>query len=628
MFTLSSVNMGSLATSVTRGTGGFEATGAFSLEFQKRLSNPGAIEISFGEYFFLLGLSRQEHSYNYNISVKPTFGGVQVVDNGNSICDISLSGEIWQQYEGPPVRKPTGAFGSLSGAASAIGSALLQELEGLNPIKKTGYLDFFDLIYLMHEIRDDYNADSRVPTPSLFFPNGADIKAKATGNTPFNFEDTVMIFHDYDRDAHWEVVFVEKGGLKISQSKEDPLTWYWSLNLIGIEDRSTKAPFRRPALPDPKALINNAILAFDNILTELSGPLQYLSSVTDLYKDIANLANEMKKDLKQFEITNKNAIKRIAKSGGPLKKKTNQFHELLNQLYFPNMVTPEMGALDNPQKPITSISTQQEINQVDLPVSIYNNIFTGNEVNESEYILATDQIVNSVLDIQMALANISVALILVNNQNISQNFTYIVVKPGMTLEIIATLYYGSPERVQNLINDNGMLLVGRGDDILGLSIRVPSQKSYSQIDTGVITEHRILENLSPEKTQEILETWYFGEDLLLTDDYDLEIEAGDLALTSGIDCLVDGALDKLRILPGQIPFHTGIGANVEPGSAPDNLFNLVIPSRILQNMQSDLGVRDASIVSFEFNGDTIEYMVQINPIGDFKSFKLRRRKNF
>ncbi|EMO29406.1 hypothetical protein LEP1GSC170_1202 [Leptospira interrogans serovar Bataviae str. HAI135] len=44
--------MGSLATSVTRGTGGFEATGAFSLEFQIRQSTSGVSPISFGEYFF------------------------------------------------------------------------------------------------------------------------------------------------------------------------------------------------------------------------------------------------------------------------------------------------------------------------------------------------------------------------------------------------------------------------------------------------------------------------------------------------------------------------------------------------------------------------------------------------
>ncbi|WP_061232461.1 hypothetical protein [Leptospira noguchii] len=620
--------MGSLATSVTRGTGGFEATGAFSLEFQMRQSTSGVSPVSFGEYFFLIGLSRLEHSYNYNISVTPTYGGAQVVDNGNSISNILLSGEIWQQYEGQPVRKPTSSFGSLSGAASAIGNALLQELEGINPIKKSGYLDFFDLVYLMHEIRDESKADNRVPTFSPFFPNANDIKLKATGNTPFNFEKVVMIFHDYDRDAHWEVVFADHGGFKISQSNEDPLTWLWSLNLIGIADLSSSAPFRRPALPDPKALINNAIIAFDNILTDISGPLKYFSNVTDLYKDITNLAKTMKNDLKMFEITNKNTLNKIAKSGGPLKKKTNQFHELLNQVYFPNQIVPEMGTLDTPQVPITSNSTLDDINKSEMPSSVYNNIFTTSVVPENEYVIAIDPMVNSVLDIQQALADVSAALILVNNQNISQNFAYITVNPGMSLESISNFYYGSPERVQDLIRDNGMLLVGRGDDIVGLSIRVPSQKSYSQIDTGIISEHRILDFLPPDKAQEIIEKWYFGEDISLTDDYDIDVESGDLAITSGLDCLIDGCLDKLRILPGQIPFHTAIGASIEPGTAPDELFSLVIPSRIIQNLQSDLGVKDVSITSFEFNGDTIEYQVQISPIGDFKSFKLRRRRNF
>ncbi|GBF44315.1 hypothetical protein LPTSP2_36180 [Leptospira ellinghausenii] len=133
-----------------------------------------------------------------------------------------------------------------------------------------------------------------------------------------------------------------------------------------------------------------------------------------------------------------------------------------------------------------------------------------------------------------------------------------------------------------------------------------------------------MNNLSNSKTQEFLEEFLFGEDIALKADRDIETKGGDISTTKGIDCLVDGLLDKMRILPGQIPMHPDIGALPKPGSVPDDFLNLVIPKKILDDIQSDLGVQTADIVEFSIDSDAISYIVKVNPIGDFKSFKLRR----
>lgn len=608
--------MGSLATSVTNNTGGYSATGAYSLEFLTRVKSAYAPNIPIGEYFFLLGLARMDHQFTYNVSVTPTYNGAQVVDNGNGISQINLSGEIYAHYTGAPVRKPRPGI-------AGVGSALLGELEGVNPFKKAGYLDFFDLVYLMHEIRDKEKYGIRVPTFSPFYPTAFDIYTAAIGQMPFNLEEIQMVFHDYDRDSHWEVAF-EKNGFKISQSKDDPCTWYWNLNFIGVKDVSSRAKFRRPPLPDPKAMIREALQAFDNFLSDLSGPLSYLAGLTSLYKDIAGLAESMKADLKAFEATNKASLRAIAKAGGPLKKKTNQFQELLLQSIFPNQTVPAIGALNIPVVPVSTVSSQAELEAQEIPDSVLDNVLTSGIVTDTEIDAAVNEGVLSVLNLQIALGTISSAIMLANNENLNQNSTFITIRAGETLEFLANKYYGSPDRIDLLIQNDPKLIGKSNEDLIGLSIKVPANITYNQRDTGVYLERYLFNNLSASKTQEIIEEFLFGEDIAFTGDRDIETRAGDISTTKGIDCLVDGMLDKMRILPGQIPVHPEIGAFPKPGSVPDDFLNLVVPKKILDDLQSDLGVQSADIVEFSIDSDTISYIVKVNPIGNFKSFRLKR----
>lgn len=606
--------MGSLATSVINNTGGYSATGAYSIEFLKR--SKAGVNLPLGEYFFLLGLTRMDHQFTYNVSVTPTYNGTQVVDNGNGISQINISGEIYAHYSGAPVRKPTPGL-------AGVGNALLSELEGVNPFKKAGYLDFFDLVYLMHEIRDKDKYNIRVPTFSPFYPTAFDIYTASLGNMPFNLEEIQMVFHDYDRDSHWEVAF-DKNGFKISQSKDDPHTWYWTLSFVGVKDESGRAKFRRPPLPDPKAMIREALGVFNSILTDLSGPLSFFSGLASLYQDIAGLAENMKADLQAFETTNKASLRAIAKAGGPLKQKTNQFQELLLQSIFPNQTVPAIGALNVPVTPVSTASSQSEIEAQEIPDSVLNNVLTSGSVSNTEIEAAIDTAVLSVLNIQIALGTISAALMMAANENLSQNSTFVKFAPGDTLESLANQYFGSPERIDLLIQNDPSLIGKTNEELIGKSIKVPANVTYNQRDTGVYMERYLFKNLSSAKTQEIIEEFLFGEDIGFTQDRDIETKGGDIGTTKGIDCLVDGLLDKMRLLPGQIPVHPNIGVLPKPGSVPDDFLNLVVPKRILDDIQSDLGVQSADLVEFAIDSDTVSYTVKVNPIGNFKSFKLKR----
>lgn len=626
--------MGMLATSAVRSTGGYSPTGVYSIEF---FAIRDFTEVSLGEYFFLMGLTNLDQSYNYRMSAELTFGGSSVVDFGLGQSPISLQGMIWPFYEGAPIRKPTSSaidpknsFASdASGVASALGGGILNELEGLNPFKKAGYLDFIDLVYLMHEARDLNKAKDRMPSSSFAYPTGFDIKS-AMGRNQIDFlnaEKTKMVFHDYDRDAHWEVIFAREGGFKISQSVKDPMSWYWSLNLIGIKDVSEPAKFRRPMIPDPKKMLRDIRNGLNNILEDLSQPLALISGITDLYQDIAKLAEDLKQDLNAFESLNKSYLQKISKSGGPLRKKTNQFLELVAQFTFPNETLPNFGAYDAPSTPITTETPPSEQIGSSIPPQITNNVYTQTTTDDREVDLATDQTVQDMYELLWLLAQLTTAISEANNQTLNQTFTYIIIGTGMTLESIASTYYGSPLKVNELIRDNGLLLVGLSStEIVGLRIRVPSTTTISYRDTGVLDDKYLLDNKTPAQAQEITERWFFGEDLDLNETRDMTIFNGDLGTIAGVDALVDNLLDRMILPKGAIPAHPQLGAMPNPGTTPEDFLNLIIPNRILQDIRSDLGVETADITEFSINEDEFRYQIEVTPIGGFKTFKLLRKK--
>lgn len=622
--------MGMMATAATRATGGYSPTGAYSIEFFKKND---IMDMSLGEYFFLMGLQSLDQTYTYRMSAKATFGGTSVVDFGLGESNISLTGQIWPFYEGPPVKKPAGSFSKgasfgdmASNFGDAIGSALFQEFEGMNPIKKAGYLDFIDLVYLMHESRNPDKFDSRAPSLSIFYPNAKDIQLKGVGLRNFDSENSKMVFHDYDRDAHWEVVFA-KDGFKLHQDTKDPMTWHWTLNLIGVKDVSEPAKFKRPMIPDPKKMLRDIRNGLNNILDDLSQPLAMIAGITELYHDVANLVEDLKLDLKSFENLNKGYIQKISKAGGPIKKKSNQFLELLGQLSFPNQTLPNFSSYDQTSAPITTATPPAEQISPTLPPNLTDNIYTGSTVDPIEVDLATDQTVNDMYELQALMDELSVAITQFNNSSLSRTFTYIVIRPGMTLESIASTYYGSPLLVQNLINDNGALLIGKTlQELYGTRIRVPADQTYSYRDTGILDDQYIIDNATPEETQAIVEKWLFGQDLDLDDSRDLVIRNNDLGGLSGIDSLIENLLDRMIMPKGAYTAHPDLGAMPNPGQVPDDYLNLTIPNKILQDIRSDLGVQAADIKQFSMTADEFSYEIEVNPVGGFKEFRLKRRK--
>ncbi|WCL51429.1 hypothetical protein [Leptospira sp. GIMC2001] len=620
----------SIQASATRSSGGYAPTGNYSIEF---IEKGDKTETSMGEYFFLMGLTSLDQTYTYRMSTEATFGGTSVVDFGVGQSPISLQGMIWPFYEGTPISRPAssalgGSFGETAGGiASAVGDGFINELQGMNPVKKSGYLDFIDLVYLMQEVRNPEKGKSRLPSVSSFYKNAFDIASTfMQTQSSFHSENVKMVFHDYDRDAHWEVTFA-KDGFKIHQDAKDPMSWFWSLNFIGVKDVSEVAKIRRAMIPDPKKMLRDIRNGLNNILNALSAPLAFLAGVTELYQDIANLAEDLKADLSAFEDLNKGYLKKISKAGGPLNKKSNQFIELVNQLSFPNQVLPNFASYDAPSNPITTETPVSEKITPTIPEQFIDNIYNNGPPTMTEISLATDQTMLDMYELQMLMGQLTLALIEANNQGISNLYSYIEIKPGMTFESIANTYYGSPLNVQKLITDNGLLLIGKNiDDAQGLRIRVPSSSSYSYRNTGIIDAKFPIDGSKVDQSEQIIERWFLGEDLDLDETRDFTVANGDLGTVVGVDCLAENLIDRMLLPKGAIPAHPGLGAMPNPGGVPDDFLNLVIPRKILEDIKTDLGVETAYIKEFSLNADAFQYLLEVQPTGGLKSFKLSRKK--
>ena len=94
--------MSGAKTFLAKKTGGYESSGAYSIEFKTKTEKPQSL----GEYFFFCGLTRLEQLYTYNISTKATYGGASIVDYGNGLNYITLSTDIHTQHTGKPIRNP------------------------------------------------------------------------------------------------------------------------------------------------------------------------------------------------------------------------------------------------------------------------------------------------------------------------------------------------------------------------------------------------------------------------------------------------------------------------------------------------------------------------------------------
>lgn len=653
--------MGRIGSALSNSTGGFSTKGAFSLEFipseQYNKQGPIGMISSFGnaknEYFFLSGLTKYSHQFTYNVSVKNTFGGgSSIVDYGNGLSHISLEGEIYAYYSGVIPSGTSTSNSVLANTGSNLANAAIDTLQDMNPIKKSGYMDFFDLMFVILESRNGNTFGKGASSAFMPFWTGKDLysylgRNGVSSDTPVDFENIVLIYHDYDRDSHWRVAF-DKNGFQVSQHADDPFTWSFSIKLIGIEDVSKPRKFNRPPLDSPKTMLQSSILGLDNLLNDLTGILQGVKEWTSIIQDVKDAVSTMKDSINAFKQSSTQIINQMKKNIHNIKDKkdiqrTIQENQrkvykdiksvrskILNannfaKLYFWNSLFDTGKPL--PSDPAVSSATNQTERKAllaDYTVNAYTDPLADNSsIATNQQIYDLNKLTTEVNKIETAIQmEVNLAL---NSLDGTESIVYREVKPGETLESIANQLYGDPTKSVDLINLNPEVASLQPFEIVGRYIKVYGiSTAYTLINNPeIIARQYEFTTESIDLIKTTLEDWTFGRDLQLDETRDLTVSnTGDLGTVTGVDSLVESSLDRLRVDAGTVVTQPTFGKFPIGADVPDEILNSIAQRVIKDNLGQDSTIDSVEIGSMSLNQNSVNVEIIVYPKGDYDPFSI------
>lgn len=593
---LSFASLVSIRNTAVRASGGFEFSGAFSVEFKRRKSG-GIAGKSLGEHFFYPGLSRMEHSYTFNISSKVTFGGTSAVDYGNGLSYITISADLYPHYEGKPVRNPdVSVTGFNTASATSVLSGVGSDFaDSLNPVRKPGYIEIMDIIWLFSRSRRDNSGFRDYPDTLLgvIYPNAGDIRLQAelSALNDLSLEDCEMVFHDYDRDEHWECALDAQNGFNISQANDRPMVYVVTIKLTGLRQLSKEKKIIRPALPNVRAMLNTALFDLAGLLKDLSSDMKSLADIPGAFRDLQKYKTLLIQDIKNFNASVRSSMDKIRNRV----KKTDDQRKKILELFL------------NSKAPAGSIPKLDGINVSFPPMEYVTNPLTIGTLDLFPY--ADDSTVFELNNLQTVLAVVDAAMVQALNQlNVSSMSNFHTVLPGDSFISLADQFLTGPGDFGQLITLNNGNPIQPGD-----VIPIPSS-TISIPDLGNVG---ILMTIPPitsiDDLTEFLELALLGTDL--TPDLVSNANA-DLGIITGIDSLIDTILDILNNIPGTVPLHPDFSPLDIIGLPNEMILSLSLPRQIIEAVMQEQGVKSTKIQNLVFDGGSLKISLKIVPITD------------
>ena len=561
-------------------TGAYSPSGAYSIEVLDRPEDPEDVPtISLGEHFFVIGPSRIVRGYSFLVSARPTFNGASVTDFGAGLGVLQVSGKIHAYHTGPVVQgNGNGQIGRAG--AEVSGQALLQEAltaTGLNA--KSGYHDFFDLLWLVNDSRSEGGFNQLKPTKSANpdpAANGAySIFAAAQGREykRLDFENTVLVWNDYDKAEKLEVAFADSMPFTINEDviENGVHTWSWQLNFKVLRNLSEERPAFRPMIPDVGRSVSNALQVLDEISLTVQGAMQSVTGIVQIAEDLRNLKTNLSAVLAGFREGSSAIISNARNTLQGIREKSATVEEAVNRFYFP-------GA------PIATGQLDPSFDASDL---------------------AEDPLMLEVRALGEVADELEASFVGVSNREESEGQAIVLMPPGVeSWEGAAAHFLNDVTRGPELRQINGTRTPGR-------RIRIPGETNLL-VESNIVTQHR---RGTPPSASEIL----FGTDLALRDGDIFADASGDIAAVSGVDCLVENLLDRLSRTQGTVPMHPEWGARPDLPSVPDDFLSGIAARRIVDNLYQDRGVQSIDFKSSRINGDAVELAMSVTPVGGFES---------
>lgn len=607
----------------------------YSLEFFQRTkqSNKQQLGSSIGEYFFLIGPVEYAEQFKVRVTTEPTFGGNAVVDFGNDATSIMLSGEIYMPYKARPPSKDSGYgigsafkdvakgdFGSLGqgalGAAKSLGQSVLDSVAPLVALGlRNGKMEFDALMALLFYVREF----DQIDVADGFDEAASSILKSFQSAKDARFSDYGMVFHDYSRNRHVEVV-PSPNGVKVSRSTKDTNTYIWQVEFIGISNQAKKIQLSTP-----------------DLISELLGlnPLQAISRGIDTIQSIMNLPLILTG--KYFQLSQ--AAKRFSEAGRELVDSWDRVRDQMNR--DGKMASANFGSFSDNMKRALGQKPKKHFYDLLLDQADSNEkLIKEQAAARAEFERTVEEMIGSAYSFLVAIGAIAL--------------------PGVDIEAEAgqpdadfTEWFFDPfynsvmdtyEEAQNIQAEFRKSLIDNqyrvyrtfgGDDWESVAERFLSDKSEaaalaayngSTIETGIAGKPIKLPFAQAIATwgqppdplsSQGLEIGILGEDLQLTEARDFAISpTGDLAIISGEVAVSNNVIDLVDTPQGSLPQYPNWGNPAHIGEIPAYWEKERYVQRLIDSIQADPRVSFVGITERIQKGGNIRMKIEVKTIYD------------
>lgn len=560
----------------------FQPTAAYSFEFFTRDEKTKKPSNRLTEVFFLLPPEEYSMEEGYRINITKTSAGGWIDDFGNDFKTLKLSGSLYSYYTGYPasVSNLSGSQGGIKDFVKRTADNVVQSAKGVAR-SATQFLDvfgisipglraisgldeFFKLRYIVSRFRDEVISEQHGKETSKLskvFPEVQEI-ILASKEGRMLYDKIAIIFHDYDDNNHYEVIFNK---FSTRRAKDDPFTLLYDIEMVCVREikgaylglgKSVKREKASEYLTEIRKTFDEVL---DNIRTIVNIPLEVLDSflelktlVEDLYSDFISFTKNISSDFTYFQSKISNIITKndslmedsfTFTTGKPLDDLKNETYNLTPD--YENVI-PIIGLTESNKEFFSQLSGTDKYLVYEDNQKVFN---TANKAL-SDIDFNVDSQAQS------------------DNVFLTRDEIYYIVQQGDTLPILANKFYGDYEK-SNIIAESNSLTNRdfENGNMIGKSIIIPLtfRTSSSLINNNLIYFRKLKISTLIERQKQLL-----GSDIKLNDNREVVADGtGDLAMEYGEDCYLENVSDRLKFKAGTLsPIHPSWGLSIAIGEAP------------------------------------------------------------
>lgn|GEM_PF-1192663 len=450
------------------------------------------------------------------------------------------------------------------------------------------------------------------------------------GNVDYRNGKKVKIFYDNLQFA------VNPKEFTIKQSKDNPLAYAYTINLIGtdethrqldISDFDSGTSFKEK-LNELYAKFENFVKTTENYLSVLEAGLEYFEDFKDICATIRAADIRLEKALNNLV---NQILAYVDEVSTCLDESTN-----LKDLVISSGIRVGLGTVDKAFN-----SAQALVEAIDHGLKFFEDFkdtygkmssdiqehweMTGEKIVETcKYMMVSskEKAEELLADIQQSTSTCDAGVV-PGDKNSSDEIIFIygvkeyTVCANDTWDSLSLKFYGNAAKATLLSSYNNQKLNAQADSHTGGSETTDNNGMPS---SGTKIYIPVLENSSGFNGNnqvfnlpDVVDN--YGHDIRLTSDGDFDFHNGDIATTEGLETLSQAIINRLSTTVGSRIRDSVYGIRTNIGST-DNTIQLVISSSIESTLISDPRIKSVDDIEFTGNGDRLNVSVSYTDIND------------